>query len=61
MSIKFACFRDYKQPFVNTLGRKLMAAMPQYPFERLSEDAKRILVHGRQEAEELQSLRNRGH
>jgi hypothetical protein len=60
MSIKFACFRGYKQPFVNTLGRKLMAAMPQYPFERLSEDARRIL-HGRQEAEELQSLRKRGH
>jgi ATP-dependent Clp protease ATP-binding subunit ClpC len=55
MTIKFACFPDHKQAFVNSPGRKLNRAMSEYPFERLSEDAKRTLVYAQEEAEELQS------
>ena len=53
--LKFACFPVYKQAFVNRFERKLIRAMPEYPFEHLSEDAKRTLVYAQEEAHRLQS------
>jgi ATP-dependent Clp protease ATP-binding subunit ClpC len=53
--LKSACFPGYKQAFVNTRERTLTLVMPEYPFERMGEDAKRTLAYAQEEADQLQS------